>query len=367
MNVPATLADGSITSAKLASNLTLAGTTTGTFSGPLTGNVTGSAGSFTGALIGDVTGTQGATVINQVGGVTATNVATGANLANAATSTNTANTIVRRDGSGNFSGSAAGFTGALAGNVTGTQSATLIAQVGGVTAVNVATGANAANAATNANVANAIIRRNASGNFTAGLIESASGGIKFPDGTIQTTAATVAACSLVGNRYIDCGDGTVTDRSTGLMWEKKTACGAANLTDPHCVFNTYTWSATSPYSAPTGTLYTDFLVKLNSHGDGTTVAVGAESLALTTCFAGHCDWRIPDIYELRSILLAPYFCGVSPCISAAFGPTMPYEYWSSSSVAGYVNGVWTARFNDGLIQNIGKNSGFVARAVRGGR
>jgi hypothetical protein len=55
----------SITSAKLASNLSLGGTTTGTFSGNLSGNAATatSASNFTGTLVGDVTGTQGATVI----------------------------------------------------------------------------------------------------------------------------------------------------------------------------------------------------------------------------------------------------------------------------------------------------------------
>jgi hypothetical protein len=103
-----TVPDGSITSAKLASNLTLAGTTTGTFSGPLTGNVagntSGSAASFTGLLSGDVTGPQSATVVSTVGTVTAANVASGANLANAATNANTFSAIVRRDANGNFSG-----------------------------------------------------------------------------------------------------------------------------------------------------------------------------------------------------------------------------------------------------------------------
>jgi hypothetical protein len=57
---------------------------------------------FTGTLAGDVTGTQGATAVSQVGGVTAANIASGANAANAATSLNTTGTIVARDGSGNF-------------------------------------------------------------------------------------------------------------------------------------------------------------------------------------------------------------------------------------------------------------------------
>jgi len=61
------------------------------------------ANNFSGSLAGDVTGTQSATVVSTVGGVTAANVASGANAANAATSLNTASTIVMRDASGNFS------------------------------------------------------------------------------------------------------------------------------------------------------------------------------------------------------------------------------------------------------------------------
>ena len=79
------------------------------------GNAT-SATSFTGPLVGEVTGTQGATVVSSVGGQSAATVAAGAVLANAATSTNTANAIVKRDGSGNFS--AGTITATLNGSAT---------------------------------------------------------------------------------------------------------------------------------------------------------------------------------------------------------------------------------------------------------
>src|SRR5262249_32631062 len=69
-------------------------------------NISGSANtatSFSGALAGDVTGSQSATVVGNVGGQTAAAVASGASAANAATSANTPNTLVKRDASGNFS------------------------------------------------------------------------------------------------------------------------------------------------------------------------------------------------------------------------------------------------------------------------
>jgi hypothetical protein len=63
----------------------------------------GTAGNVSGSFTGDVTGTQSATVISAVGGVSAANVAGGVNALNAATPANTANTIVKRDANGNFS------------------------------------------------------------------------------------------------------------------------------------------------------------------------------------------------------------------------------------------------------------------------
>jgi sulfatase modifying factor 1 len=136
----------------------------GTITGALMGNATtaGSATNFTGQLAGDVVGTQSATVVSTVGGVSAANVASGVNLANAATTANTANTIVKRDGSGNFV--AGTITGTFNGNgagLTGVAAST----VGGVTAANVASGANLANTATTASTPNTLVKRDASGNI----------------------------------------------------------------------------------------------------------------------------------------------------------------------------------------------------------
>src|ERR1017187_9891580 len=71
------------------------------------------AASFTGTVAGDVAGTQGATVVASVGGQTAAYVATGASAANAATSANTPNTLVKRDGSGSFAAGSVTLGGSL--------------------------------------------------------------------------------------------------------------------------------------------------------------------------------------------------------------------------------------------------------------
>jgi formylglycine-generating enzyme required for sulfatase activity len=69
---------------------------------------------------------------------------------------------------------ATSFSGPLAGNVTGTQGATVVSSVGGQPAADVASGVVAANAATSVNTANAIVKRDGSGNFSAGAIEATS-------------------------------------------------------------------------------------------------------------------------------------------------------------------------------------------------
>jgi hypothetical protein len=156
-------------------------------------------------------------------------------------------------------------------------------------------------------------------------------------------------------RYVDNGDATVTDNQTGLMWEKKTVAGTG---DVHDETNTYSWSTSTGDSSPDGTLNTTFLVTLN---------LDASSAGSSTCFANHCDWRIPTIVELQTILLGPYSCGTSPCIDPTFGPTQASVYWSSSSLAGTTNYAWGIDFNNGFVHQFNKGTSNYARAVRGGR
>ena len=191
--------------------------------GTITGTLSGNASGFTGSLLGDVTGTQSATVVSSVGGSTAANVHNAEILANAATSANTANTIVRRNASGNFaagtitgtlSGNASGFTGSLSGDVTGTQSATVVSSVGGSTAANVHSAEVLANAATSANTAFAIVRRASDGSVDLGRVFAALGYTQ--PGTGGETLRTVRGLFSGADGSILAGSGfSVTRTSVG--------------------------------------------------------------------------------------------------------------------------------------------------------
>jgi len=101
----------------------------------ISGNISGNAvtattaNNFSGSLAGGVTGTQGATVVSTVGGSTAVNIHAAEQLANAATSAATASTIVKRDGSGNFTSTSITLNGNL--NLPATTSSAGIIYSGG--------------------------------------------------------------------------------------------------------------------------------------------------------------------------------------------------------------------------------------------
>jgi hypothetical protein len=135
-------------------------------------------------------------------------------------------------------------------------------------------------------------------------------------------------------RFSDNGDGTVTDRCTGLMWQKDTA-------------------------------------DVNRDGQSTDQDLVRWCEALAICenlsFAGHDDWRLPNVRELQSIVdygrarpsIDPVFS--DPVFRAIFG-----RYWSSSSLAGIPNVAWLVEFIGGGVFYFDKSSFYYVRAVRGG-
>jgi len=156
---------------------------------------------------------------------------------------------------------------------------------------------------------------------------------------------TDATCDA--ERFLDNGT-TVTDNLTGLQWEKKIDGVGVHDRD-----GLYSWS-TSADGDPTdadGTVFTAFLATLNGG----------------SCFAGHCDWRMPTLAELQTILLEPYPCETMPCVASVFGPTRSNYYWTASMlILIEPDRAWLVGFDRGSAARTSRTNTEYVRAVRGG-
>lgn len=152
--------------------------------------------------------------------------------------------------------------------------------------------------------------------------------------------------------FTDNGDGTVTDNTTGLMWEKKDRSGSVHEQNAFVI-----WSDSG--SALDGNLATWFLAQLND-GSG---------------FAGHTDWRLPNQFELLSLLdygrtnpsIAPEFnTNCTPgCTVLTCSCTRADFYWSSTTLVDFPSQAWTVNFTSGLAAPTYKTmASATVRAVR---
>ena len=120
------------------------------------------------------------------------------------------------------------------------------------------------------------------------------------------------------SRFIDHGDGTVTDRHTGLMWQQETA------------HSEHTWEEAVKYCK-------------------------------TLKLGGHEDWRLPSIRELQSIVDHSRY---DPAIDPVFSAKSSW-YWSSSSYVFITDHAWVVSFHVGLVFHDVKSFPSYVRAVRG--
>ena len=140
-------------------------------------------------------------------------------------------------------------------------------------------------------------------------------------------------------------------------------------TDPHDVDNVYAWSAVAGCAfsgCANGSAFNDFLLRLNECA----VNFVPDEIEADG-FAGHCDWRLPSLDELRGIVdVGAPGCGTgAPCIDPIFGATMPDAYWTRSGREALVGGTdptgaWDVYFYNGLFTDNVKTSELYVRAVR---
>ena len=181
-----------------------------------------------------------------------------------------------------------------------------------------------------------------------------------PVRTGQTTcwdaAGTMIACTGTGQdgelrrgeprSYQDNGDGTIRDKRTALTWEKLSDDGSIHDQD-----NVYSWD--------------DAFGKI-------------DELNTPPCFAGFCDWRVPNRFELESIIdlgtadpavSAPFNNGCSPgCTVLTCSCTFSGVHWSSSSAATAESIGWAVNFLFGSVNRnyLKATDSYFVRAVRGG-
>lgn len=137
------------------------------------------------------------------------------------------------------------------------------------------------------------------------------------------------------SRFVDNGNGTVTDIATGLTWKR---CSEGQI-----------WNGTT------------------CTGSATTLAwQGALQAGNDAVFAGTSDWRLPNKNELAS--LVENQCN-SPAINEAVFPATPSSshFWSSSPYAGGSDDAWGVGFGSGGVGYDRKYGELYLRLVRGGQ
>jgi hypothetical protein len=183
-------------------------------------------------------------------------------------------------------------------------------------------------------------------------------------------------------RYSDNRDGTITDENTKLMWEKKD-----RGTVLHAVNFRYTWIGTCSISrAACGTD-----ADCGASGGTCTASEGAESTIFQWVarlnaekFAGHSDWRIPNVKELQSVV---DYGRDGPAVNiSAFNKdcfpnctvdgadntvecscTRSENYWSGTTFSGLPDDfAWAVNFNLGRVDAKKKTDAVYVRAVRCG-
>ncbi len=135
------------------------------------------------------------------------------------------------------------------------------------------------------------------------------------------------------SRFTINGNGTVTDKQTGLIWarcpegQSGSSCESGSATG-------YNWQSALDHADSSG-------------------------------LAGENDWRLPNIKELGSIIERACYL---PAINLHVFPNVSASlFWTSSPEINNSNNTWVVDFSTGFDRNIDdRSSSRVVRLVRGG-
>ena len=186
---------------------------------------------------------------------------------------------------------------------------------------------------------------------------------------LQTAEASCREGSTV--TYVDCGNGTVTDNRTGLVWLKNADCLGGGVD----------WNTAMEVVAGLADLDDSFCTT-----EGQTAA---------ECDCGLSDgsspgeWRLPSVSEWHTVILeaaalgcssppitSDFPAGITPCWSAscstlglcAFSDVRSDFYWSSASFVDMPSRAWIASLKiAGFVNNDDKTSENFVWPVRGGQ
>ena len=129
--------------------------------------------------------------------------------------------------------------------------------------------------------------------------------------------------------FIDNKDGTVTHKTTGLTWMR---CALGQ-----------TWTGSSCSGTANTSSY-------------------EQAVVLKHSFAGHGDWRVPNIAELQTLVERE---AINPAINTTLFPNAPNDtFWSSSPYVGNTNYAWSVNFSYGDVDSSYRYVSLPVRLVR---
>ena len=130
-------------------------------------------------------------------------------------------------------------------------------------------------------------------------------------------------------RFTDNGDGTVTDNLTELMWAKNANLGGS-----------MTWDDAIDYT-------------------------NSLSLGSDGCGSSYTDWRLPNRFELESLLDLGNIGPVLPS-NHLFLNALSTNYWSSTTYIGVTSSAWDVSMYNGYVKHHYKTNVYYVWPVRGG-